>query len=301
MKVRIRNGFSDRNKIQEIPKEIQILDFTTDTRTVLKNYCINLLDDCQESLGYSDYDFENYIASMLAERVFCVPLKSRDSRYDNIIAEFYSVFDKGSYDNILSLLEFLANNLYVRDFNAEHFSFGFGENIELDICNDLNSVFENEFIGYRFVEKIIVPISNELEIESIRNASETKYDKVNEHMIKALKYLGDRNNKDYKNVIKESVCALEGLCSLYSNQETLGKMIEDITNRIGIHENLKNAIKNLYWFASDEPGIRHENNKKSKKFSFDEAKLVLIECSGIINYLIPVLEKNEIDKVHSND
>ncbi len=156
----------------------------------------------------------------------------------------------------------------------------------------LNKVFESEFIGYRFIKEIIVPISNELEVSTINEAIETKYDKVNEHIIKALKYLGDRNNKDFKNVIKESLCALEGLCSLFSSKDTLGRMIEDITSRLNIHENLKIAIKNLYWFASDEPGIRHENNSKGNQITFDEAKLILVECSGIINYLISVLGKS---------
>lgn len=291
MKVRIRNGFSDRNKINEIPKEIQLTEFTPDTRTVLKNYCINLIDWCKESMGYDRYDFENYISDVIAEDIFCIPLDSPKARYNTIIKEFYDTFDTGSYDDLLSIIEYLANNLYVRDFKAEDNSFRYGEKIRMDLCKEFNKLFENEFVGYRFIEKIIVPISNEVEIKAISDAAETKYDKANEHIIKALKILSDRNNKDYKNVIKESLCALEGLCSLYSDKETLGKMIEDITNRLNIHDNLKNAIKNLYWFASDEPGIRHENKSKGNSVTFDEAKLVLVECSGIINYLVSIFEK----------
>ncbi len=105
MKVRIRNGFSDRNKIQEIPKEIQIYDFTSETRTVLKNCCINLLVACKNSMGYSTFEFENYISRFLAEDIFCIPLDSDDSRYENIIENFYSIFDKGTYDEILSVIE----------------------------------------------------------------------------------------------------------------------------------------------------------------------------------------------------
>lgn len=298
MKVRIRNGFSDRNKIQEISKEIQLQEFTEETRTVLKNYCINLLVACKNSLGYNRYDFEDYISRELAENVFCISLESSDAEYENIIYEFYSVFEEGTYDEILSLLEYLANNLYVRDFEAEERNRGFIDYVAFDVCEDMNEVFEKEFIGYRFIDNIIVPISNDLEVLTIRDAVETKYDKVNEHINKSLKFLGDRNNKDYKNVIKEALCALEGLCSLYSKEETLGKMIGDIADRLGIHEDLKKSIKHLYWFSSDEPGIRHENNKNGNSITFDEAKLVLVECSGIINYLIPVLENANKDKTN---
>ena len=65
---------------------------------------------------------------------------------------------------------------------------------------------------------------------------------------------------------------------------TLGNALEQICVKIEIDENLKQAIKNLYKYANESNGIRHGNNKKQDFVSFDEAKLILIICSGIVNY-----------------
>ena len=161
--------------------------------------------------------------------------------------KLYNVFDEGTYDDILSVLEYLANNLYIRDFAQER-NYIYNSEVLLDVYEIMNEEFKKEFIGYRFIDKIIVPISNDLEISSINDCLSSKYSKVTDHINKALKMLGDRKNEDYENVIKESICALEGLCSLFSNEETLGKMIEDISKRLSVHPNLKNGIKNLFCF-----------------------------------------------------
>lgn len=155
-------------------------------------------------------------------------------------------------------------------------------------------MFEEECIGYRFVNKIIVPITDKNEILSIEEASKTAYNNVNEHIDLAIYYLRSKENRDYKKVISESLMALESLLKNFcdKNDDTLTSMLKKIDSKKNIHPHLKEAMQKLYWFASDESGIRHENNKERNSLTFDEAKFVLVTITALINYMIPILKEN---------
>lgn len=51
---------------------------------------------------------------------------------------------------------------------------------------DTHTLFEDYFIGYRFINNLLCQISNEIEKKEIECAFSTKYEKVNIHIIKAL-------------------------------------------------------------------------------------------------------------------
>lgn len=141
---------------------------------------------------------------------------------------------------------------------------------------------------------LVVPIINDEEIESIQNASSTKYEFVNNHIEKALELLQKRQNPDYENSIKESISAVEFLCSIITETDgknnTLGNTLDLIEEKgIHIHTALKEAFKKIYGYASDEKGIRHagaiENGAKR-----EDAIYMLVSCSAFVNYLIAKYE-----------
>jgi DNA-binding transcriptional regulator WhiA len=107
---------------------------------------------------------------------------------------------------------------------------------------------------------------------------------VEEHLSNARSFFSNRENPNYNKTISESINAIESICKIISKNDkaTLGEALKDIK----IHPALKESLKKLYGFASDEGGIRHANKKKSNPISEHEAKLILVTSHSIINYLI---------------
>lgn len=103
----------------------------------------------------------------------------------------------------------------------------------------------------------------------------------------ALKLMSDRQKPDYRNSIKESVSALEGMCQkiLKKDKVTLGDAIGQIEKQYPIHPALKASIKSLYGYTSDADGIRHAMLDESN-LSYIDAKFMLVACTNFINYLI---------------
>ena len=66
----------------------------------------------------------------------------------------------------------------------------------------------------RFVSGQIVPITDELEIREIEQACKTPFDGARTQLQKALGFLSDRENPDYKNCVKESISAVESVCKV---------------------------------------------------------------------------------------
>ena len=160
--------------------------------------------------------------------------------------------------------------------------------------NEFNRVLEEEKSGYRFLNGQIVPITDEKEMASLRESTNTGYSNVNIHMGKALSLYADRDKPDYENSIKESMSAVEAMCRIITKDDktkTLGEAINKLEdNGIEIHGAFKKAMSSLYGYASNEDGIRHGGIDYTK-LSEEDAKYMLIVCSAFINYLIEKLTK----------
>lgn len=149
---------------------------------------------------------------------------------------------------------------------------------------------EDEVSGYRVVDKIVVPITNSAEIETIMGAAETQYQSVNTHIKKALTLFADRKKPDYENAIKESISAVEAMCCIITGQRgaqaTLGKTIKKLKeSSVHIHPAMESAFSSLYGYISDEDGIRHGGIDFTNAPA-EDTKYMLISCSAFVNYLI---------------
>ncbi len=156
----------------------------------------------------------------------------------------------------------------------------------IERCNDS---LERENSGCRFVDGKIIEISSSEEVSEIEAAIEnsTPYYGVNRHLKKAITLMGDRNNPDCRNSIKESISAVEALCKTVSANEksTLGEALKILANKGSIHPALRKAFSSLYGYTSDADGIRHPLMEESNLTSAD-ARFMLIICSAFINYVI---------------
>lgn len=92
----------------------------------------------------------------------------------------------------------------------------------LHICDDekysqmakvFNEILEDEVSAYRIIDEIVVPITNESELETVSNAMNSSYEAASVHIYKALELFANREKPDYENSIKESISAIESICA----------------------------------------------------------------------------------------
>lgn len=284
--IRVRNGFSDRNKIDPISKLIQYDEFSCETRIVLFNNVLRILEHQISSLRLD----ENRICQCVYENLFNEVYYERYEQFGKMLNEILELFKTETYDKVLTMIEFLCSLVYEKPENYKNRNYhdAFFMSNYYDTYEEMNKCFENEFVGYRFINGLIVKITNKNEIQSIEEAIKTPYDAVNDSISKSILFLSESSKKDYENSIKESVMAIEQLLNvlLKTNGLTMGKAVEQLFTKINVDDNLKIALKSIYKYASDSNGIRHGNNKEKKKISFNEAKYILILSCSTINFLI---------------
>lgn len=224
-------------------------------------------------------------------------------QYSNNIDEKSYSFAKKIYDGFFKIHEeppinrnFFKNDLKRRYFQLqwfgiydllEYISSTFdNEELNVKFRIQINEVLINEISGYRFIDKLIAPIINDIEIKEIEEALSCKYSGVKIHLSNSLEFLSDKENPDYVNSIKESISAVESAVNLISNKKNiaLNKCLQYIP--YDIDKNFKNAFIKLYSWTSSADGIRHGVTEEKIKSSFAEAKYMLVSCSAFINYLI---------------
>ena len=145
-------------------------------------------------------------------------------------------------------IEFIAQNL---------------SNLDKELfVEECNSALEKELSAYRFIGDNIGEITSEAEISAIEAglADSSPFAGINRHLQDALEKFTDRKNPDYRNSIKESISAVEGMARLITGdpKATLGKAIKRLKdNGLVLHRSLEGAWGKLYGYTSDAGGIRH--------------------------------------------
>ena len=116
---------------------------------------------------------------------------------------------------------------------------------------------------------------------------------INSHLKRSLDLLADRKTPDYRNSIKEAISAFEALCRIIVGDDSLelGRAVDALTRKgVQIHGAVKNGLKNIYGYTSDVSDIRHAL-KDAPTVDFEDAKFMLVMCSGFVNYLIAKASK----------
>lgn len=288
--IKVRGGFSERIGKPTCITTVQLNEFDDHTRTQISNQLFKLLDyifsnQDEYSVGmYQDpasnmgSDFCKALrADVLGYSVF---LHSFDIiRWDREFDRIDNVIAQAPYNEVLDVIEYCYYWVTHRSDPL----------IKTTWKNAFNMLFRQEYVGYRFVSDQIVPVTDELEIREIEQACKTPFDGARTQLQKALGFLSDRENPDYKNCVKESISAVESVCKVISGNEkaTLKDALNGlISNGMNIHGSLKSAILALYGYASDEGGIRHAERETESTVTFEEAKFMMVTCSAIVNYLV---------------
>jgi hypothetical protein len=201
----------------------------------------------------------------------------------SMLAKLRQSFFHGTWYDCYDILEFIASNYHAN-------------NIKDEFLNNCNEAMARELSAYRFVGGQITQITSEAEISSIEDAllDTQPLKPVHIHLKTALDFLSDKKSPDYRNSIKESISAVEALCSLIiGSRATLGQAIKAVEGSVNLHPALKGAFSSLYGYTSDASGIRHALMDEPN-IDFEDAKFMLVSCSAFINYLISKATKEGI-------
>lgn len=288
--VHVRNGFSDATGISPQSKTIQLVEFDDDTRIRISNTLFSVFELMFEKADrlYHGNHYYSEIPHLfcldILNDVFCqrntLP-QGRVYEWRRVFESIHEVIEQATYNEVLDIVEYSCRWIEI-EFKSNGIVF-----------SSFNNLFEREYVGYRFVGGRIVAISDQTEIEAIEMACSNPVDGCRIQLQKAVDFLADRKNRDYKNSIKESICAVESLCKVIVNNEkaTLGDALKQLeVNGVVIHPSLKSAFLKLYGYTSDQGGIRHAEGLLESEVTFEDAKFMLVSCGAFINYLITKLD-----------
>jgi hypothetical protein len=271
-------GFSQRMGLQPLTKDIQIDSIDQDLKNGLWNIIkIRLLDKISRKQGYgTDNDFDPF-CKYVWHHYYKLPIDTIPN-YQHLCETFIrDKFFNYDWHEIYDFLEFLMN-LKVTNFNREKF------------LSEINILLEQEFSGYRIIDGLVCPITNEIEINEIEEAKNqfTPSSGANIHLKNALDKLSDKKNPDYGNSIKESISALESVIRLLTGESTLGKGLSALSSKgIEIDPLIKSGMEKFYGFTNNKgSGIRHAIVEDYQSPDFDDAKLMIVLCSSFINFLM---------------
>lgn len=287
--ISVRSCFSESIGKSKCVMEMQYEDFDSRTRTQISNKLFEILEffldgqashNCRIHIGYDD-EVGNHFCKAILSDVFnksTVLEYGRSFDWRSIFTRIQIVIRNAPFNEVLDLL------WYINDWIEKNYY-----SYTAYFSEEFNNIFETEYVGYRFVDGKIVAITDKNEINEIEQACDAPYNGCKAHIEKAVGFLADREHKDYKNCIKESISAVETICQIIigSNTATLNKAIQKLKNKgIKIHPVLETAFIKLYAYTSDAGGIRHAEGLFVSEVSFEEAKFMLVSCSAFVNYLI---------------
>lgn len=291
LQVSLRGGFSDRNGIKAENTQMQYDSLDERTRTAIVNGINVLYNDIfnfRYGYNYVREDINNLWIQLLSEVYQQQVDYSKSAHYDDemVLDIINETIYKDSYDSVLTVFEFLLNQFEKMN------QYG-----QVNIKDYVNGLFEREYVGYRYIDGKIVPITDKQEIGAIEEAISSPFQKSANHLKKALNLFSDRDNPDYSNSIKESISAVEAICSeILGESKSLGAALDKLEKKgVNIHPSLKEAFDKLFGYTSNASGIRHSGQLKGKDATFDEAKFMLVSCSAFVNYLKGNLSSNELN------
>lgn len=295
-KVQVRGGFSDRRGIKSLNTKMQLDELDKRTRIGIANLLREWYDDGKFAQYRSDFCerlLKDIYFEFVDDQARCIIKYQND---DFIESYIYLPISENSYDEVLTIVEYITN--YFLQWQMSHYQKGVLYYDLIDYKAEINELFQREYVGYRFIDGEITPISDDIEVAEIEKSLDIEFQGCKSHIRKALGFLSDRENPDYKNSIKESISAVESICQIIAqnSKATLGEALKKLEEHgVKIHEAMKKSFSSLYGYTSDEGGIRHCEGIFESNVTFEEAKFMLVSCSAFVNYLIAEYGKIEKD------
>lgn len=276
--------FSQRIGRTPLTKELQLESIDEELKNGLWNiYDIFILSRISTEHSYQwGKNPSTIFSNSLWHHYFKKPIDQIPYNFSRVQTEIRNYFFSCNWYQVYDLIESTIDIIKDRCFETQPDK----------LFESFNHILEREFAGYRFIEGKLSPITNPTELKEIEEAltltgNFTSLKGSNTHLREALSKLSDRQNPDYRNSIKESICAIESLAKIISEnaKDSLGASLDKIKGKLKIHPALEKGFKQIYGYTSDSDGIRHALTEEAT-CDFEDAKFMLVSCSAFINYLV---------------
>jgi len=286
--VKVRGSFSDLQGVSPYCTVLQTTEFSDETRMVLSNRLFEtlevLFDSPYQPMPYPQHESCEQFAEPFCKAVLNDVFHQQTATQRGYVHNWRGIYDQlhkvilaAVYNEVLDVIEYCAAWLS-RVCKLRNV-----------LYDAYNKIFEDEHVGYRFLSGHIVPITDEVELGAVDAACSNPIDGCRKQIQKAVTFISDRQNPDYKNCIKESISAVESACQVIVGDEkaTLGDALKKLEDSgVRLHPSLKQGFSKLYGYTSDQGGIRHAEGMFESNVTFEEAKFMLVSCSAFISYLI---------------
>lgn len=274
--------FSQRVGLVPLEKAIQLEAIDQELRNGLWNVMDVLAWDLYRP---HDYNFEDSTEKVgdLVHQIFLGLYKMAYDAMPKLRGASYSdekaftwlrnVVMTGKWNEVYDLVDFIARRAH--------------PTLQKKLVPAFNSVLGRENSGYRFVGGELVQITAKTEIEAIESAITKGSRDSKAHLERALQLLADRKTPDYRNSIKESISAVESVCkAIVGNPAgTLGEALKHLKKTRTVHPQFEQALIKLYAYTNDAGGIRHALTDASVEVTGEDARFMLVTCSGFCSYL----------------
>jgi len=264
--------FSQRKGLTPAPEPVQLKSLDDRLRNDLWNFLYSeLLSPYPQSTPYTLRNFWWHHYGQPIEQ-YDPPRLASAMRATILEREWYEVYD---------LLEFLASE------TPDYYQ---------TLIDVVNAILENNRAGYRIVAGEVVDITDETELQAIRDtAAQPAASPVRQHIEKAVQLFADRDNPQYANSIKEAISAVEAAARDVSGKPsaTLGDALDLIAKQptSSVHPALLKGWKGIYGFTCDSGGIRHADYQGSVQATPELAHYFLVTCSAMVNLLTALKSK----------
>lgn len=272
-------SFSQRHGLKPVTQVAQVGAMNDELRNSLWN-ALDTVFWSTDGFVYGHYDSHGEIeefshvlwASYFKKPVDTRPGYGHPGRGRKILDSIREYFFNCEWHEVYDFLEFVVR-MY-----AKH---------KPRLANYLNQILERELAGYKFIDGLIVDITDVQESELLAEAlADTKFGPVTAHLERALQLLADRKQPDYRNSIKESISAVEAMARIVAEapKATLGEALKVLEKKGHLHPALKDGFSKLYGYTNDDDGIRHAMLDEPN-IDQSDAKYFLLSCTSFINYL----------------
>lgn len=198
-----------------------------------------------------------------------------------------AILDYLEWNQVYDLIEFLAHEFKKDDTNQE-------------FMDDCNKILEKHNSVYRFVSGKIVKVVSEIEIKEIDMSMNSPFQEVNQYLARAWDLISGKINPDYQECINESINAVEFICQkiLKNPVATLGGVIEMIAKEdeicLPVHpwETLEKIDGHPKTFSEIRSAVSNQKGLKEA-----DARLMLVFCSSLVNYLISKTHRTNIKSI----
>lgn len=277
-----KGGFSERKGFKKFSDIIQIDSLNERTRNKIYTAFRETFDDIKNTYNpRQNYDFFVYymFTEVFSKTEDDIPCDIYGYNYDKVLNIIKQIIIEDDYSEVFTLIECI----YDAFSKINYYYPGSSKTMNQMFVEQIELVFKNENVNYKFLNGIITDIVSDEEIKSLDSSLSDGEDVTRSHMIKAINFL--YKTKDYDNSIKESISAVESVCQIILDKDnvTLSNALKKLPKNT--HPALIEAFKKIFAYTSDANGIRHANGLGEGNSTFEEARFMLISCSAFINYL----------------